>query len=67
LISGTVQLAFQNLGSVLPHVQAGPVRAILVTAEVRSQLLPQVPTAAGLGDFIITSWQALGGPEWLRR
>jgi tripartite-type tricarboxylate transporter receptor subunit TctC len=64
LISGTVQLAFQNLGSVLPHVQAGRVRAILVTSEARSPLLPGVPTAveAGLGDFVITSWQALGGP-----
>jgi len=64
LISGTVQLAFQNLGSVLPHVQAGRVRAILVTSEARSPLLPGVPTAAeaGLDDFVITSWQALGGP-----
>jgi tripartite-type tricarboxylate transporter receptor subunit TctC len=64
LISGTVQLAFQNLGSVLPHVQSGRVRAILVTSEMRSALLPHVPTAAeaGLGDFVITSWQALGGP-----
>ena len=64
LLSGTVQLAFQNLGSVLPHVQAGRVRAILVTSEARSPLLPDVPTAAeaGLDDFVITSWQALGGP-----
>jgi len=64
LISGTVQLSFQNLGSIIPHIQEGRVKPILITSEARSPLLPQVPTAAeaGLRDFVVYSWQALGGP-----
>lgn len=64
LISGTVQMSFQNLGSILPQIQDGRVKPILVTAEARHKLLPNVPTAAeaGLADFVIYSWQAFGGP-----
>jgi tripartite-type tricarboxylate transporter receptor subunit TctC len=64
LLSGAVQLSFQNLGSVMPHVREGRVKAILTTAAARSPLLPEVPTAveAGLPDFVVHSWQALGGP-----
>ncbi|HYI82331.1 MAG TPA: tripartite tricarboxylate transporter substrate binding protein [Acetobacteraceae bacterium] len=64
LIAGTVQLSFQNLGSVIPHIQEGRLKPILITSDKRSPLLPQVPTAgeAGLRDFVVYSWQALGGP-----
>jgi tripartite-type tricarboxylate transporter receptor subunit TctC len=64
LIAGTVQMSFQNLGAIMPHIQEGRVKPILITAEQRSPLLPQVPTAgeAGLRDFVVYSWQALGGP-----
>ena len=64
LLSGAVQLSFQNLGSVMPHLREGRVKAILTTAAARSPLLPEVPTAveAGLPDFVVHSWQALGGP-----
>lgn len=64
LMSDDVQLSFQNLGAVLPHVQEGRLRAIIVTAAERHPLLPQVPTAgeAGLQDFVVTSWQALMAP-----
>jgi tripartite-type tricarboxylate transporter receptor subunit TctC len=64
LIAGTVQLSFQNLGSIAPQIRDGRVRPILITSEQRSPLLPEVPTAAeaGLPDFVVYSWQALGGP-----
>ncbi|RKK02122.1 tripartite tricarboxylate transporter substrate binding protein [Pseudoroseomonas wenyumeiae] len=64
LIGGTVQMSFQNLGSILPQIQDGRVKPILITAESRSTLLPTVPTAAeaGLSDFVIYSWQAFGAP-----
>lgn len=64
LLQGTVQLSFQNLGSIMPHIAEGRVRPILITAEARSPLLPAVPTAAeaGLQDFVVYSWQGLGGP-----
>ncbi len=64
LLSGDVQLSFQNLGSITPQIAAGRVKPILVTSEQRSSLLPNVPTAAeaGLRDFVVYSWQGLGGP-----
>jgi tripartite-type tricarboxylate transporter receptor subunit TctC len=64
LISGTVQMSFQNLGSIAPHIQDGRVKPILITSGERSGLLPHVPMAAeaGLRDFVVYSWQAMGGP-----
>jgi tripartite-type tricarboxylate transporter receptor subunit TctC len=64
LIGGTVQLSFQNLGSIAPQIRDGRVRPILITGEARSPLLPEVPTAqeAGLADFVVYSWQGFGGP-----
>jgi len=64
LLQGTVQLSFQNLGSIMPHIAEGRVRPILITAEARSPLLPNVPTGgeAGLQDFVVYSWQGFGGP-----
>jgi tripartite-type tricarboxylate transporter receptor subunit TctC len=64
LIGGTVQLSFQNLGSIAPQIRDGRVRPILITSEARSPLLPEVPTAgeSGLGDFVVYSWQGFGGP-----
>lgn len=64
LLQGTVQLSFQNLGSIMPHIAEGRVRPIMITAQARSPLLPNVPTGAqaGLADFVVYSWQGLGGP-----
>lgn len=64
LIAGTVQLSFQNLGSIAPQIKDGRVRPIIITSEQRSPLLPEVPTAAeaGLRDFVVYSWQGFGGP-----
>ncbi|MBS7791325.1 tripartite tricarboxylate transporter substrate binding protein [Roseococcus sp. SDR] len=64
LLQGTVQLSFQNLGSIMPQIAEGRVRPILITSEARSPLLPQVPTAVELGlpDFVVYSWQGFGGP-----
>jgi len=64
VIGGTTQVSFQNLGAVIPHIQSGRLKAILVTAAERSPVLPNVPTAiaSGLADFTVYSWQAYGGP-----
>jgi len=64
LIAGTVQLSFQNLGTVAGHIAGGRLRAIAVTSETRNRLLPDVPTAIeqGLADFVVTSWQAVMAP-----
>ena len=44
MISGTVQVMFDNMPSSLPHIQAGKLRALAVTTAQRSDALPDVPT-----------------------
>ena len=46
LISGTVQVMFDNMPSSLPHIHAGKLRALAVTTAQRSDALPGVPTVA---------------------
>jgi tripartite-type tricarboxylate transporter receptor subunit TctC len=64
LLAGDVQLTFQNLGTVAPHIAAGRLRAVMVTSAQRNPTIPDVPTAAELGidDFVVTSWQAVMAP-----
>ncbi|WP_368417969.1 Bug family tripartite tricarboxylate transporter substrate binding protein [Rhodovarius sp.] len=64
LLAGNVPFSFQNLGSIMPQIRDGRVRALLVTSEARHPLLPEVPhaTEAGLPELVVYSWQALGGP-----
>ncbi len=46
MISGTVQVIFDNMPPSLPHIRAGKLRALAVTTNVRSDALPDVPTVA---------------------
>src|SRR6516225_8204656 len=46
MISGQVQVMFDNMPSSLPHIQAGKLRALAVTTAQRSDALPGVPTIA---------------------
>ncbi|KAA2212310.1 Bug family tripartite tricarboxylate transporter substrate binding protein [Teichococcus oryzae] len=64
LISGTVQMSFQNLGFITPFIRDKQVKPLIVTSEKRHPLLPDVPTAAeaGLEDFVVYSWQAMAAP-----
>jgi tripartite-type tricarboxylate transporter receptor subunit TctC len=58
LLSGEVQLMFGTIVALVPHVQAGKLRALAVTNRKRSALLPDVPTLAesGLPDYQSGSW-----------
>jgi tripartite-type tricarboxylate transporter receptor subunit TctC len=64
LLSGDVQMTFQNLGTVAGHIQGGRLRPLMVTSANRHPTIPDVPTAAecGLQDFVVTSWQAVMAP-----
>jgi tripartite-type tricarboxylate transporter receptor subunit TctC len=64
LIAGDTQLSFQNLGSVIQHIRDGRLKPVLITADARNPILPEVPTAqeVGLKDFVVYSWQGFGGP-----
>lgn len=60
-----VDVAVEILGPMLPQIQAGAVRALAVTGEKRSVLLPSVPTAveSGVAGFVASSWNALAAPS----
>jgi tripartite-type tricarboxylate transporter receptor subunit TctC len=64
LLAGNVPFSFQNLGSIMPQIRDGRVRALLITSEARHPMLPDVPHAneMGLPEVVVYSWQALGGP-----
>jgi tripartite-type tricarboxylate transporter receptor subunit TctC len=64
LIAGQVQALFVSIPSVLPHVQAGRVRALAVSTLMRSASAPDVPTVAesGYPGFEYSNWNALFAP-----
>jgi tripartite-type tricarboxylate transporter receptor subunit TctC len=53
LIGGQFQFMFNAVGSTLPFVRSGKFRALAVTGNKRSSVLPEVPTMAeaGFADF----------------
>ncbi len=58
LLAGQVQLAFDNIPALLPHIQAGRLRALAVTPATRSVALPDLPTVAeaGLPGYDASVW-----------
>jgi tripartite-type tricarboxylate transporter receptor subunit TctC len=69
LIASQIQVMFNNLPSVMPHVRSGKLRALGVTELQRWPELPDVPTLdeAGVKGFDVSSWYALMGPANLPR
>jgi len=65
LRGGEIDVAFEILGPMLPQIRVGAVRALAVTARTRLAALPDVAAVrevAGLGDFVVASWNALAAP-----
>ncbi|MBN9473609.1 MAG: hypothetical protein ABS43_07710 [Bordetella sp. SCN 67-23] len=64
LLAGRVQMAFESLPTMLPHIRSGALRAIGVTTPKRSAVLPELPTLAeaGLPGFDASLWYAVMGP-----
>ena len=64
LLSGQVQLMFDNLPPSLPQIKAGKLRALAVTSSTRAPALPDVPTVAeaGLPGFEASSWFGVLAP-----
>ena len=67
LLGGVVDASFQNINVVVQHVAAGKLRALAVTGDKRSTLLPNVPTLAesGVKGADVYSWQAIAAPKGL--
>jgi len=64
LIAGHVQLNFDSVPPVLPHVRSGRLRAIAVTSEKRFSILPDIPTVTegGVPGFDMSTWWGLVAP-----
>ena len=65
VLGGQVQALFGSMPAVLPHAQAGRVRAIAVGTPKRSQALPNVPTVAesGYPGFEVSLWLGFFAPK----
>ena len=64
MVSGQIQLLFDNVASALPHIRDGRVKALGVTSLKRSPLLPNVPTVADtVPGFESSTWFGVFGPK----
>jgi tripartite-type tricarboxylate transporter receptor subunit TctC len=64
LMGGQVQALVTSLPTALPHVKSGKLRALMVTSDRRSPLLPDVPSAreAGLPKVVMDFWVGFAAP-----
>jgi tripartite-type tricarboxylate transporter receptor subunit TctC len=64
LIGGQVDMMFDNLSSILPHIKAGRVRALGVSGNRRSPSAPDLPTVAeaGVTGYETTAWGGIVAP-----
>jgi tripartite-type tricarboxylate transporter receptor subunit TctC len=63
-LAGEIDVVFSDMAVVLPHVQAGRLRALAVTGEKQTPLVPGLPTVSesGVPGFVMTSWWGMFGP-----
>ncbi len=65
LLAGDVDVAFENMPTVYPHIQSGKLRALAVTTATPSKFLPEVPTLQtagegyGLENYETSAWFGL--------
>jgi tripartite-type tricarboxylate transporter receptor subunit TctC len=63
LIPGRVDVMFNNIGAVLPLIQAGKLRGLAVTTAARAPALPELPPVADtVPGFDVSSWYAIFAP-----
>lgn len=63
LVGGHIELMFDPLQSVLPHVRSGNLKVIAISSSAPSPLLPQTPTFRATGiDVETTAWWGLFAP-----
>jgi tripartite-type tricarboxylate transporter receptor subunit TctC len=65
LVAGQVQLVFADMVPAMPHIRAGRLRALAVTTEKRSPVLPDVPTMieSGIPGYRAGVWWAVVSPR----
>jgi len=64
LLSAEVDFTFDNLATAAPNINAGKLKALAVTTDERSDVLPDVPTVkeSGLENFSVSTWWGLVAP-----
>lgn len=67
LMSGDMDVMFDNLPSAMPHIKSGRLKALAVTSSARSSALPDIPTVEEAGGptlkgFEASSWFGLLAP-----
>jgi tripartite-type tricarboxylate transporter receptor subunit TctC len=66
LISGRVQVMFDNMPTSLPYIRAGKLRPLAVTSKERAAVLPDVPVVADyVPGYEASAWYGLVGPKGL--
>ena len=67
LLGSQVEGSFQNVNAVVQNIKAGKLKALAVTGDKRSPVLPDVPTMAetGVKGVEVYSWQAIVAPKGL--
>ena len=65
LLAGETQLMIATVGSCLPQVRSGKLRALALAGARRSALLPDLPTVAesGLAGYAADNWYAMVAPH----
>ena len=60
VLSGEVDLSYLNIAAIIPYAKWGRLRALGITSEKRSPLIPDVPTIAesGAPGYEFTAWAA---------
>ncbi len=69
LLSGEVQVMFDAVAALMPHVKADRVKLLAVCGDKRASLLPDVPTIdeAGVKGYGMYSWGGIIAPAKLPR
>jgi tripartite-type tricarboxylate transporter receptor subunit TctC len=67
LISGEIQVMFDNLASATPQIRSGQLKALAVTTPERTEAQPGLPTVAesGVPGFDISTWFGIFAPAGL--
>jgi len=69
LLSGQVDLTFDNMASASANIKAGKLKALAVTTARRARAMPELPTiaetGASLAGFDVNTWFGLFGPAGL--
>jgi tripartite-type tricarboxylate transporter receptor subunit TctC len=64
MISGQVQVMFDNIPTCAEHVKSGKLRGLAVTSTARSEVLPDLPTVADfLPGYEASAWYGLAAPK----